>query len=194
MISDVEICNKALIKIGQNTITSLTENNTTARTCNIIYSDSRDAVLRDHTWSFARKIISLNVLANEEVINWDYLYVYPPTCLFIIKIFNETDLDTNNYKELLSPITDTKVIASNLEEAYIEYIMKILNPNLFDSLFINALVHKLASELSMRITGNQTLSNNLLQTYSIVLSEAKKKDAQEKNIKVIKKSSYREAR
>jgi len=194
MISSVDICNLALTKLGQDTIVALTQESETARRCNILYDRVRDQVLREHTWSFATKIEALAELANESVLGWEYLYLMPSNCLRVIKVYDEGDTDTNNYDKLLSPDTNTHVIATNLYQAYMKYIKKIEDPNLFDTLFINAFVAKLAAELSLVITGNSSLMASFIQEYNAFIAQAKAIDAQEKNIKIPKKSIYYEVR
>lgn len=194
MISEVDICNLALTKLGDNTISALTDATENARKCKIVYEPTRDSVLRSHSWSFATKIEPLSLIADEEIINWDYLYVYPSQCLYLVRIFDENGADDNNYKKLLSPDTNTPCLATNISQAYIEYIKKITDTNLFDSLFVDALVLKIAAELAIPITGDANLANKFLQEYTYIISEAKKRDAQEKNSKIISKSPYREAR
>lgn len=51
--TSVDICNAALIKVGAETITALSDNNKRARACNERYADIRDVVLAAHPWNFA---------------------------------------------------------------------------------------------------------------------------------------------
>ena len=55
MASEVDICNRALSKLGAARITSLTEDSVNARACNAMYESVRDAELRAHPWNFAMK-------------------------------------------------------------------------------------------------------------------------------------------
>ena len=54
MNSQVEICNAALLSIGADTITSLTEDSDEAAFMNARFEAVRDAVLRAHPWSCGR--------------------------------------------------------------------------------------------------------------------------------------------
>ena len=51
--SAVEICNKALLQLGEESITLLTDNNKRAEKCNLIYDDIRDSLMSMHPWKFA---------------------------------------------------------------------------------------------------------------------------------------------
>ena len=53
--SEVEICNRALQKIGAKRITSLTQDAPNARACNVAYFVLRDMELRNHPWNFSIK-------------------------------------------------------------------------------------------------------------------------------------------
>ncbi len=193
-MTDLEICNLALTKLGQNRISAFTENSEPARLCNIFYEQTRDMLLREHNWNFATKIEALNLIANEEIINYDYLYSFPSKCLFIMQVFDENKTEINEYEILLTTDTNTKCIASNTELAYIKYIKKITDTSKYDSLFIDALANKLAYELTMSLTGSQDTANNFLQLYNLSLNNAKRINMQEKHKKQTKVSQYLEVR
>ena len=53
MASEVGICNSALVKIGEPTITALDQGGKAASTCNELYEKLRDELLRRHQWNFA---------------------------------------------------------------------------------------------------------------------------------------------
>lgn len=85
MASDVQIVNKALVKIGASTITSLTENSKAARSANAIYELTRDAALRDHPWNFAHKRVILASDSEEPAFGWTYAYTMPADFLRVIQ-------------------------------------------------------------------------------------------------------------
>ncbi len=60
MATDEEIVNLALVQIGADRITSLTQETKNAREANAIYDLVRDATLRAHPWNFAIKRVALN--------------------------------------------------------------------------------------------------------------------------------------
>lgn len=59
MATDVTLCNRALQKIGAQPITTLADENESARNCNRIYSDIVYSELRANNWNFATKRASL---------------------------------------------------------------------------------------------------------------------------------------
>jgi len=53
--SSLEICNIALLKIGADSITALSDANKRARLCTLLYDFMRKKLLRAHPWNFAIK-------------------------------------------------------------------------------------------------------------------------------------------
>lgn len=58
-MENVDVCNLALIQLGQLTITALTDENENARRCNVMYEPTRDALLEKHPWRFATEKVTL---------------------------------------------------------------------------------------------------------------------------------------
>jgi len=194
MISNVDICNLALTKLGHNTIVSFTEDTENARRCNRIFDYCKREVLRAYTWTFATKIEPLNELSGEEILNYEYVYSVPVNCLYIIAVYDENKTEINEYKKLLTPNSNVECIATNTYQAYLEYVLDINDPNLFDSVFVSALVFRLAGELATITTGKEQLSAQFLQQYEYVISKAKRLNSQEKNETKYENSRYLDER
>jgi len=65
--TDVDICNGALLELGEEVIVALSDNNKRARACNQRYADIRDSILRSHLWNFAVKretLIDQTIISN----------------------------------------------------------------------------------------------------------------------------------
>jgi hypothetical protein len=72
MVSAVQICNLGLTKIGEESITALTDDTKTGRLCNLHYAPTRDMVLRDHIWNFSIKRVILALSTDTPA--WEYAY------------------------------------------------------------------------------------------------------------------------
>lgn len=188
--SIVQICNIALNHIGQRQITALNENTQSSRACSLVFDTVRDSVLREHTWNFATVMEQLAPISGESVPVWDYLYTYPPKCLFVRKVFNSSTSDDqlpDEHKEMLTPVTKQKCIATNVETAWIEYTYQVTDPNLYDGAFIDALTYRLAASLAQNIAGNNALAKDMLSFYERIMDRAKLANASEG---APKKNSY----
>ena len=174
-ISDVEICNLALSKIGQSTINSLTEASVEAEACALYYPNVRDALLRSYPWNFCSKSVSLGETSEDIPENsfWKYLYVHPSDCLRVQKIFEKGcyALDVPNDYEIIS-YQSVKYICCDIYQAYCRYSQAIEDPTMFDSCFIDAFSCKLAAELAIPITNSTDRLKIAMQLYQSSIQAA----------------------
>ena len=86
MATEVSICSNALRRLGDDPITSLTDNTERARLCNSFYEDTRDAVLRLHPWNFAITRTSLAKLSDAPAYGFSNQFSLPtsPYCLRVL--------------------------------------------------------------------------------------------------------------
>lgn len=216
MASVVDICNIALSNIRAGSINSLTEGSLGAQQCNLKYQLIVDFMIRDHPWTFARKKIAMAELT-DDLFDWVYSYQYPSDCLMINRLMSaETKVSTvdglayrpdyynndpllNNYDKLKSieyaieNSSGVKVIGCDLPQAYIDYRVRITNPNLFDSNFIIALSWYLASELAIPIVGGdagRVFRGEALSVYQNVLATAKSQNGNEQKKHSVAESDF----
>jgi hypothetical protein len=194
MANEIQICNLALSHIGAAAISSFEEESKEAIECKRLYEYERDSVLRDHQWNFALKEIDLALLT-DEYSGWDYAYAYPNDCLRVNRIFNvygapnstypnAQEIDYNYagripYEVRANTSLSSKVILTNEENATLLYTARITTPNLFDSVFIEALSWKLATDLAQPVRGDLQLQQFCFQQYLFILSKALAKDSNE---------------
>jgi hypothetical protein len=176
MATEVSICSNALRRLGDDPITSLTDDTERARLCNAFYQDSRDLVLRSHPWNFAITRASLAQLSDTPAYGYNYMYALPtdPYCLRVLEM---------EYADYIFKIendaTNGRVLVTNESTAKILYIARITNPTLFDSMFVETLTSKLASDLAYPITGSVQLQGQMEKMYRDKLSEARSVDGME---------------
>lgn len=209
MISPVEICNLALLKIKKRIISSLGESSESGRTCNMVYDQARQEVLGAYRWGFANSTEQLSILSGEKFSDYLYVYARPATCLLPIKLFVELDSlgyygdyfwkDPHTkspdikFEEMLS-IGGVKGIACDLENASLIFTKNITDTNLFTPLFIQALSLNIAAKIAPSLTGDDKLATTMLSLYNGVISEAKRLNSTESNPSTAQTSSYQRAR
>ena len=157
-ISEVSICNQALIALGGATIASLTENSKNARLCNAIYNQTRDNVLTDHVWNFAQKRAVLATLADPPVWDEDWMtvrYQKPTDCLKINFVSIESAIVKIESDKILSNETGLKI----------KYTERVTDPMKFFPKFVEALVARLSAELAYAVTSSKTLAESLFTIY-----------------------------
>ena len=176
MATEVSICSNALRKLGDDPITSLTEDTERARLCNAFYESSRDSLLRSHPWNFAITRATLAQLSTTPAYGLAYQYALPtdPYCLRVLEM---------EYQDYIFKIenlaTEGRVLLTDESTAKILYIARITDTTLFDSLFVDLLTAKLATNLAYAITGSLKVQEQMYKLFQLKLSEARSIDGQE---------------
>ena len=176
MATEVSICSNALRKLGDDPITSLTEDTERARLCNAFYNTARDSLLRLHPWNFAITRASLTRLSSTPAYGFAYQYALPtdPYCLRVL------EMEYHDYIFKIENLaTEGRVLLSDESTAKILYVGRITDTTLFDSLFIDTLTAHLALKLAYPITNSVTLQAQMQKLYQAKLSEARSVDGQE---------------
>lgn len=171
MASFVEITSNALRLLGDDPITSLTEDSERARLVNALYEEVRDEVTRAAMWNCAKDRQVLASLATTPAFGWSFYHQLPSTCLRVVDVLSG-DIRVEHEIEGRKLMTDESSV--NLI-----FLKKITDPNDMDSLFIGAYTAKLAAELAEPITGSRSLAEQMWQLYERKVREARTIDSQE---------------
>lgn len=177
MASIVDIANMALARFGHSTtISDLNESgNTAASVMRTFYPATRDMVLEDADWDFARKRVALALLPST-VTNWAYAYAYPADCITIRGLVLPGQRMQRKDQEIpfeVANVNGARAILTNMEQAEAIYTVRVEDPNLFPPLFVTALSDLLASRAVMPLSGKRELVADCLQTYSVFIGMAK---------------------
>ena len=81
--SKFDICSKALVLVGANTITSFTENTTESKVSSQLYESTLEALLTRTRWRFASKQVTLSKLTTDPTARYDAAYSLPADALII---------------------------------------------------------------------------------------------------------------
>ena len=205
-----DVCNMALASLGKGRIASLDEQSENGRQCKLFYDYTKQRLLREYTWSFAKRV---DKLARLDSVNpfWQYVYSYPNKCVCVKRIFQceETTDDEGNVRkvtllkrmpedrekyEVYMVSDNIRGIGCDIESAWLEYVYDIDDLNVCTSDFIEALTHMLAYNLALALTGNMQLKNSEYQQAMAVLNRAKYTNAEEQHKKVERPAGYFDAR
>jgi hypothetical protein len=168
-MTDISICNLALTQLSTARIASLDESTENGRKCKAIYELSRDSLLADHNWNFARAEKELALIDETPVSeDWAYIFQLPSDCLRVMRM--EED-------EKFAIFSDR--LYTNSDVAKIEYIKRETNPVKYSPMFVKALAGRIAADLAYGITQNATVAQLAEQRANQSLREAKWTDAQE---------------
>jgi len=170
MPSVVEVCNKALDKLGHGAITSLNDGTKAANLCLRSWEMVRDEMLRAHPWNFAVKRLAL--APSDETPAWGFSYAFPIPSDYLRMIEILDSAQFNHQIESNNILCDETVL-------YVRYIYKVTDPNQYDSMFVDVVATRLAIELCEPLTQSNTKKNELIKDLDAALTNAKRVDGQE---------------
>jgi len=177
-VSETQICNRALQKIGAARITSIDELSPRAEDCKSAYYDLRDAELRNHVWKFALSRRVLAPLASAPEFEFDYEFLLPSDFLRLhpaATYQEETDWTIEGNADGLQVLR-----TNDGDTLYLRYVRQITDTAVMDSLFKEALAVKIAHELAEPATKGLNRKSALAVEYKEVIARAKLVDAIEK--------------
>lgn len=175
MPSVIEICNAALMKLGDTAIGDLTENSRAAKLCNNLWSIIRDDVFRSYPWNCLQKRATLARTATTDTWGYDYRFQLPtdPYCLRVLSVKEHDENSDVDWR------VEGRCIVTDSTSCNILYIAKEENPMQYDMMLVNALAARLATELAYSLTGNAKLVEAMSKQYIGILKMARSVDAQE---------------
>lgn len=180
-LSAVSICNKALILLGAEPISSLTEDSKEARVMNRLYEQVRDELLFNHPWNFAIRRAELAQVDDEPEYEFDAFFEIPDDCLRIVG----TNLSSEDPWKV-----EGQYFYCNSSTVKIKYIARIDSPNEFSVGFGEALAYKLAHIASYSLAQSSALSDRLAKEYLVHLRDARSADAQEGSIDKVEANEW----
>jgi hypothetical protein len=181
MSDQTDICNLALVKLGHQRISAITESSVDARLCNAIYDEILDEALSagpEKGWKFARARITVSVDADSPNDQYDYRYKIPNECLRIVKVHT----DGTNFTDW---IRQGEYILTNQvdDEIDVEYVRRITVTGLYPPHFVKVVYMMLAYHLGFKVTQSKRHVNSLHdELYYKVLPEAIALDGQEQYV------------
>ena len=190
MASLTDLLNDSLSQIGAASITAIDDGSVTANHCQRLYPALRDALIRGHHWNWAMVRVELAQDATPPTTEFAFAYTIPSDCLKIVE-FAGADIDTSVSIPLFDSRTsfyfqyrvEGRKILTNYGTAFIVYLARIENPDLWDPLFYQALATWLASKLASAITKDEKKALELMKiAQEILLPYAMAVDGQEGSV------------
>ena len=185
MASQVDVCNMALRKLGQDIgIASLSEQTKTARVLNSLWRMCTDYVFAERLWPFAVKTVDLELQVQNAPTGWQYRYQMPNDSLNLLDVGDALDFELHYYLSLPNTARSQDFtvmhgdqatsILSNAENAKARYVARIEDVGRWPVKFAEAVACKLALESAPAITGNigLELRDKLFTNYKLAVADA----------------------
>lgn len=175
MASQVSIVNRALIKLGEQTILLMTDNVAQARTMAALFDDTRDAELRAHRWKFALKRTQLSALADAPAFGYSLQYELPSDYLALVQV---GEFYVRGTKQRAPWSVEGGRIHTDMGAPLaLRYVSRVTDTAKFDALFVEVLACRLAMEACEARTQSDTKFQRVAAQYQEALRTALRVDA-----------------
>jgi hypothetical protein len=171
MASKIQIANLALSVLGDVRLTSLTDDNETARKVNAIFDLKAEELTSLYPWSFAKYRRELALLPDAPLFKWRSAFQLPSDLIRLLEVNDQ------GFERIPHEINgDNLLMDSNT--CKILYIRRITNVQDFPIYFVMALSAYLAFELCYAITQSSQMQDAAYKSFELKLASAKSIDAQ----------------
>ena len=159
--TQVSICNKALMFLGAEAITSFTDGSVASDACSSMYTEVKRSTLGMYPWSFT---ISKTQLARDTATpanEWIYQYTIPSDTLTgvprAVRMSSAAGVALFKAWEINQSAAGLAVLMTNAEEIHIDY-QRSVNESAMPSYFVQLLAYQFAWHMAEVITDQTTKS------------------------------------
>jgi hypothetical protein len=171
-LTRIDLCSRALLKVGAQTIASFDEGTVEAEVAASLYPTVRDAVLSAHPWNFATLQMTLPKLAIGPLADFANAFQLPSDCIRVLSAGTGGRGQGIRYKVL------QRKIHTDAEEVVLTYIFRPEELD-FPPFFDMALIAQLAAEFCIPLTDSTSRWEGLQKLADAELRRARLIDAQE---------------
>lgn len=171
MASVVDICSAALVSLGAQPISSLSDSTDRARACASLWPIVRDDVLRDHPWNCAIKRTQLAALSDAPAYDYAYQFVLPADFLRVVSV------GADGYEED-HKIEGGKILADS-SPLKLRYVYRNEAAETYDSQLTQAMVLAMSARLAYAITQSSGMESQRADMYARHMQRARAIDGQD---------------
>lgn len=151
MLTKIDLCSMALLKLGEAPIQSLTDDTAESQLARTLFDPVVDSLIAAHVWRFACKTFNL-------VRNADGDFLIPADCLRIVKAPGE--------------IRGNKILCPGADKIEVVGLARVA-PESFPGYFASLAATRLAMEFCIPLLGEQSVFRMLAALYETELQSAK---------------------
>ena len=172
MASVTSICNAALLKIGETTITHIEEGSDKSNACGVIYEAARDDLLRAHQWNFAVARVKLGRTEADPAFGLTYQFQMPADWIRTIDVFSDSEAEYRPEYRI-----EGRLVLSDATDIYLHYITLVTDANIMTPDFRQLLSLRIAADLAIIISASNTRARELRDEYDVRLARVRSVDA-----------------
>lgn len=164
-MTDVQICNLALARLGDARITSLSDSTAQATYCSLFYAQTVEELQADFDWSFCRKLSSLTA-TTAPASGYSSAFTLPSDFIRVVRLGGIDSSENFGQWEIVGT-----TIHTNLSTPVLDYIANITTTTQFPAIFVEALSIKLAAVLAMPLTGSKDLFGQMAELFAATIQK-----------------------
>ena len=176
-LSALDLCSRALLKVGAQPIASLGEGTAEAEVAANLYPHARDALLSCHPWSFSTGQMELNRLDAVPVADMANAFQLPAGLLRVISA------GSGRGRGIAYRIHEGRLHADPFQVT-LTYVFRAAEAE-FPPFFASALVSRLAAEFCLPLTENTARAEMLHRVADADLRAARLTDSQQQTVRGI---------
>ena len=176
--TEVDLANMALVMLGQQPISDLTDDNNRANLVDTRLADVRDTVLRSHPWNCAVTRASLTEDPETTPV-WGYKkrFLLPGDFIKLVKTeYNTSDYQIESGNEGEDETAQLYLVTDE-DEMNITYVYQITDVSKMDVTLKHAIATRLAADIAIAVSGEVALEQAMMGKYQLILAEAKFEDS-----------------
>jgi hypothetical protein len=188
-VTETQIANMALHRLGVERISSLNDDNKRASLMKDLYPVIRDELLETGFWNFAMRRVEL-AQSGTPSFGWGYSYGLPCDFIRLYTLTSSSAKGGSRHLPEFFPTTFTQnpdfvieddLILTDIGTAFCVYTSRQTDTSKFSAGFVKALYLKLAAEAAYSLVQDRNLVEGLTQEAQVWLEQVRSRDAQNDN-------------
>ena len=178
-LSQVQIVNLALTKLGQDRVVAITDDTEAARVMRSMWDMTLDTTLASFPWKFAIKRVELAALADAPLgTEWTLQYTLPDECLRLVQVGE--DWAFYNPTTPLFTLEGGVLLSNEPAPLFVRYVQRITNVGLWPPLFGRVMAMQLAADASEKLTTSNSKFEAAMLALEVAVKEARRQNAIER--------------
>lgn len=182
----VTICSNALLELGANPISSLSEQTAHARLCANLYPTMRDDVLRSHYWKCATKRVILSPLSTPPAFGWGYQFALPGDWLRTKQVGDDGCPD--EYEQ------EGMTLLMRSQTCKLIYIFRNENEGSYTRNLVRLLECEMAARIAYAVTKSASLRDSKIAEAQLIAKTARAVDGMDNPPEQFQSGSFVESR
>ena len=174
-MTDVQICNLALARLGDSRITTLADATAQAQYCTLFYAQTVAELQAEFDWQFCRKQVNLTS-GSTPLGGYANQFLLPSDYIRSLRLANIDESENFGQWEILGTYLQTNFASP----VTLDYIANITDASKYPAIFTELLAVKLAGVLAMPLTGSKDLFKQTVELYMAMLGKPAFANATEK--------------